>query len=74
MLDVMSTRALADDDYSITSEWQLEQPHRVCEDAVRLLTEKALHVTAILDDDGTIRYVSDSVEAVLGYAPGVLIG
>jgi PAS domain S-box-containing protein len=40
----------------------------------RSLIENALDVIAVLQPDGVIRYVSPSVERVLGYAPEEMIG
>src|SRR5215831_5999344 len=41
---------------------------------LHLLTENAVHITAILEPDSTIRYVSPSIERMLGYPPEMLIG
>ncbi len=39
-----------------------------------VLIEESTDVNAVIDPDGTIQYVTPSVESVLGYAPGELIG
>jgi PAS domain S-box-containing protein len=40
----------------------------------RVLIENALHITAILERDGTIRYVSPAVERMLGFSASSLKG
>jgi nitrogen fixation negative regulator NifL len=40
----------------------------------RSLLENALDIITVIDGDGTIRYESPSVERVLGYVPGELVG
>jgi len=40
----------------------------------RSLMENALDIITVVEADGTIRYESPSVERVLGYAPGELVG
>ncbi len=40
----------------------------------RALVEYSLEVIVVLDPDGTLRYVSPSVEAVLGYRADALVG
>ena len=47
---------------------------RNSEQNFRSLIENALDVVAILKSDGTIRYVSPSVESVLGYTPDHMTG
>ena len=44
------------------------------ESQFRALIETALDVIAVLNYDGTFRYVSPSVQRVLGYSPGELSG
>ncbi|HLL40673.1 MAG TPA: PAS domain S-box protein [Rubrobacteraceae bacterium] len=58
-----------------------EHDRKVAEDALgkgevsfRSLLQHVLDVVAILDADGTLRYASPAVEAVLGYAPEEVIG
>jgi PAS domain S-box-containing protein len=40
----------------------------------RLLAEQTTEIVSILDEQGTIRYISPSVRAVLGYDPDELVG
>ncbi|WP_424018030.1 PAS domain S-box protein [Halorientalis pallida] len=40
----------------------------------RKLVEQATDATAIIDPDATIRYISPSIERILGYAPSELVG
>ena len=40
----------------------------------RTLLQHVLDVVAVLDADGTLRYVSPAVEAMLGYAPEQVTG
>jgi PAS domain S-box-containing protein len=40
----------------------------------QVLIENAVHITAILEQQGTIRYVSPAIERMLGYSPASLIG
>jgi PAS domain S-box-containing protein len=60
--------------------WELSQPRPlpqvfgIVEDQFRVLIENAVHITAILEPDGNIRYVSPVVERMLGYAPETLRG
>jgi PAS domain S-box-containing protein len=41
---------------------------------LQILIENAVHITAIIDRDGTLRYVSPAVERMLGYTPAFLVG
>jgi len=41
---------------------------------LQILIENAVHITAIIDRDGTLRYVSPAVERMLGYTPASLVG
>ena len=52
----------------------VEQALRQSEERFRSLIENALDIIMILDPDGTIGYVSPSVEKVLGYAETDLVG
>jgi len=51
-----------------------EQALRQSEERFRSLIENALDIIMILDPNGTIGYVSPSVEKVLGYAAADLVG
>src|SRR6185312_10528814 len=44
------------------------------EERFRALTENALDITAIVSPQGRIDYASPSIEPVMGYAPGGLLG
>jgi two-component system cell cycle sensor histidine kinase/response regulator CckA len=44
------------------------------EEYFRSLIENALDIITVLDDDGTIRYASPSMERVLGFSAGTLTG
>jgi PAS domain S-box-containing protein len=58
----------------ITERKRTEEAVRRSEEHFRSLIENASDVIAILNGDGTIRYVSPSIEPVLGYEPEDLIG
>ena len=47
---------------------------RTSEERFRALVQHASDIIAVLDHDGTIRYMSPSVEQVLGYRPEEMIG
>jgi PAS domain S-box-containing protein len=53
---------------------QMERRLRESEGRFRALIENGSDIVAVLDVDGTLRYISPSVERVLGYAPQDLIG
>jgi PAS domain S-box-containing protein len=57
-----------------TGRKQVEQALRQSEERFRSLIENALDIIMMLDPDGTIGYVSPSVEKVLGYAVTDLVG
>jgi PAS domain S-box-containing protein len=49
-------------------------PLELLENQFRVLIENAAHITAIVEFDGVIRYVSPAVERMLGYPPKSLDG
>ncbi|MCL6435304.1 MAG: PAS domain S-box protein [Leptolyngbyaceae cyanobacterium HOT.MB2.61] len=53
---------------------EAEQTLRDSEEWFRSLIENALDIITVLDEAGIIRYVSPSVERVLGYKPEDLVG
>jgi len=52
---------------------QMEEVNRT-RDRMQLLLENASEVITICEENGTIRYVSPSVETILGYQPGEIQG
>jgi len=58
----------------ITDRKRTEQKLRESEEHFRALAETSSDITQIVDQDGIIRYLSPSVERVLGYKPAELIG
>jgi PAS domain S-box-containing protein len=60
--------------FDITERKRMEQALRRSEEQFRSLIENAWDIVHIVDPLGTIRYISPSVERVLGYAPAELIG
>ncbi|MGK7953623.1 MAG: PAS domain S-box protein [Xenococcaceae cyanobacterium] len=58
----------------ITQRKRTEEALRRSEERFRRVVENALDIITILDPDGTIHYESPSVEKVLGYPLGELMG
>ena len=60
--------------WDVTARHQAEHALAASERRFRALAEHAADAVAIRDADGVIRYVSPAVTAILGDAPGELIG
>ncbi len=58
----------------ITEHKRIEEAMRHSEEQFRTIIENSLDIITILNDDGTMRYESPSVERVLGYKPDEMIG
>ena len=58
----------------ITKRKQAEEAMRRAEERFRALVENSMDLTVVQKADGTITYVSPSVERVLGYRPEELLG
>lgn len=58
----------------VTSQVQAAEMLRQSEARFRSLIENAQDIISILDDRGTILYESPSIERVMGYSPGDLLG
>jgi diguanylate cyclase (GGDEF)-like protein/PAS domain S-box-containing protein len=58
----------------VTEQRKMEEALRRSEERFRNLVQNASDVVAILDPDGTIRYVSPSVFAILGRTPDEMVG
>lgn len=58
----------------VTRRRRAERGFRRSEEHFRSLIENALDVIAVLNIDGKLDYVSPSIERVLGYQPGALVG
>ena len=59
--------------WNITEQKRLEEALQDSEDRFRALIENAIDIIAIVEKDGKFKYVSPSVESVLGYKPSELV-
>jgi PAS domain S-box-containing protein len=58
----------------VTRRRAAEEALRASEERFRTLIQRSADAVQLVAPDGTIRYSSDSVEAVLGYRPGEIAG
>ncbi|MEW6570164.1 MAG: ATP-binding protein [Nitrospirota bacterium] len=72
--DVRIAKAFAELASIALVQKRAEEAVRASEEYFRLLTENALDIFAVLEVDGTVRYVSPSIEGVLGYKREEVIG
>ena len=72
--DVLFVQALAHVLATALERARVEDALRKSEEHFRSLTENASDIVTILGDDGILRYVSPSVERLLGYAASELLG
>ncbi len=72
--DVLFVQALAHVLATALERARVEEALRKSEEHFRSLTENASDIVTILGDDGIIRYVSPSVQRLLGYGAKELLG
>ena len=72
--DVLFVQALAHVLATALERARVEEALRRSEEHFRSLTENASDIVTILGDDGILRYVSPSVERLLGYGTSELLG
>jgi PAS domain S-box-containing protein len=60
-------------DVHLKDSTQTERTQQRSDELFRALIENALDIIIILDPEGVIRYVSPSIERVLGYEPASLV-
>ncbi|HZE93144.1 MAG TPA: PAS domain S-box protein [Gemmatimonadales bacterium] len=72
--DILFVQALAHVLATALERARVEEALRKSEEHFRSLTENASDIVTILGDDGILRYVSPSVERLLGYGASELLG
>jgi len=72
--DILFVQALAHVLATALERARVEEALRRSEEHFRSLTENASDIVTILGDDGILRYVSPSVERLLGYRSSELLG
>jgi two-component system, cell cycle sensor histidine kinase and response regulator CckA len=72
--DVLFVQALAHVLATALERARVEEALRKSEEHFRSLTENASDIVTILGDDGILRYVSPSVQRLLGYGANELLG
>ncbi|HLZ45863.1 MAG TPA: PAS domain S-box protein [Gemmatimonadales bacterium] len=72
--DVLFVQALAHVLATALERARVEEALRKSEEHFRSLTENASDIVTILGDDGILRYVSPSVQRLLGYGTNELLG
>ena len=72
--DVLFVQALAHVLATALERARVEEALRKSEEHFRSLTENASDIVTILGDDGILRYVSPSVQRLLGYSTNELLG
>ena len=60
--------------HDITERMEAEARLRESEERFRALTQNSSDIVTLLEVDGTILYESPSIERILGYEPGELVG
>jgi PAS domain S-box-containing protein len=60
--------------FDVTEREEAAQALRESEERFRLIAEHAHDMIALLDVEGSSRYLSPSCESILGYPPGALLG
>ncbi len=73
-LDNPSIGGLVLNSRHVTERKRLEEALMRSEKHFRSLMENAYDVTVVMDQDGIIRFVSNSVTRIVGYEPGELVG
>ena len=74
LLDDPGVRSVVITSRDVTERKQAEEALKDSEERFRSLVQNASDMVSILNPDGTIRYISPSVEWVLGYRPEERVG